>query len=72
MFVMPNYNFHMEFKWVSSNCKTDMWQKIENKSEKWKQEARFTVKPNMKVNVAVYTMHKKVEADISSCSIEAY
>jgi hypothetical protein len=49
-----------------------MWQKIENKSEKWKQEARFTVKPNMKVNVAVYTMHKKVEADISSCSIEAY
>ena len=26
----------------------------------------------MKVNVVVSTMHKKVEADISSCSIEAY
>ena len=33
MFVMPNYNFHMEFKRVSSNCKIDMWQKIESKSE---------------------------------------
>ena len=65
MFVMPNYNFHMEFKRVSSNCKTDMWQKIENKSElKGSKEAHFTIKPNMKVNVVVYTMHKKVEADI--------